>query len=486
MRRAGRHPRTLLFALMLPGVLASCRSDQTAGPNRASVSRVPKLTASDTTMQLQESDYNNTAVAFTWSPGSNHGTDAAIDYALQFDTAAAASFAAPISVPLGRAVYDSVFTVSQLESFVTDSLKIAPGTHGVVHVRLQSATSAAGVKPDYSNVVTLTITPYQPVSTTLYLIGSAAPNGWDASKATPLTPDPKLPFIFSWQGNLVPGQFKFITTLGQFLPSYNHGAADTLLFYRTDNAQPDSLFTVVDPGPYTMTVNLVAGTISVAKLPGPPYDSLWIVGDATPKGWNLDSAAMMRHDPNDPFIFEYNEVLNVGELKIATAKNWNAPFYRPTVNHPPLSDTTVQLSAGSPDNKWYIATAGAYKIRLNLRDSSIHIVPFTPYTTLWIVGDATPNGWNINSPNPMTPDPSNPYVFTYNGPLNVGEFKFPVATGDWGTDYFMPYTNHPALTDTLMQFVPGGQPDNKWQISTAGNYLITINQLYETISIQKQ
>ncbi len=37
-----------------------------------------------------------------------------------------------------------------------------------------------------------------------------------------------------------------------------------------------------------------------------------------------------------------------------------------------------------------------------------------------------------------------------------------------------------------MKFVPGGSPDFKWKIPEAGNYTITINQLYETISIQKQ
>lgn len=485
MRRAGANTGTLLFALALATALASCAGDQLQSPDRASLTRMPTLAASDTSMRLNEADYANTAVAFSWSPGSNHGTNAAIDYALEFDTTGG-KFTAPVVVPLGRAVYAKAYTVAQLEALFTDSLKVAPGTSRDVRVRLRSATAQPGPAADYSNVLRLAVTPYQPVSTTLYLIGSAAPNGWSADQATPLKPDNDLPFVFTWTGNLGPGQFKFITTLGQFLPSYNRGATDSLLVYRTDSSQPDSLFDVTDPGPYAITVNLVAGTIALVKQPGPPYDQLWVVGDATPKGWNLDSAAAMRQDPNDPFVFTYNEVLNVGELKIATAKDWSAPFYRPTTNHPPLTDTSVQLSAGDPDNKWYIATAGPYRIRLDLRAMTISIAPFTPYTQLWIVGDATPNGWNINSPNQMQADPGNPYVFTYTGQLNAGEFKFPVATGDWGTDYFMPYANHPALTDTLMQFVRGGQPDTKWQITTAGTYTITLNQLYETIMIQKQ
>jgi len=179
-------------------------------------------------------------------------------------------------------------------------------------------------------------------------------------------------------------------------------------------------------------------------------------------------------------------VLNVGEFKIATAKDFNAPFYRPTTNHPSLDSTSVQLSAGDPDNKWYISEAGPYKITLNLRTMQISIAKFTPYTKLWIIGDATPTGWDINAPTAMQADSNDPYVFTYSGPLTAGEFKFPVATGSFDTDYFMPGVSHPPITDTYVRFTPGGQPDNKWLIAEQGTYIITLNQLYETITIERQ
>jgi hypothetical protein len=75
--------------------------------------------------------------------------------------------------------------------------------------------------------------------------------------------------------------------------------------------------------------------------------------------------------------------------------------------------------------------------------------------------------------------------------LDAGEFKSPVATGDWGTDFFRPYKNHPAISETGAEFVkhgtaPEDTDDYKWLITTAGNYQITLNQLYETISIVKQ
>ena len=219
----------------------------------------------------------------------------------------------------------------------------------------------------------------------------------------------------------------------------------------------------------------------------PPYSRLWIVGDATPNGWNISAPNEMRVDSGNMFVFNYNELLNAGEFKIPTATgNWGTDYYMPLANHPALSATDVQLvRGGSPDNKWQITTAGPYKIKLDLLNMKINIQPFTPYKQLWLVGDATPVGWNINSPAPMTADPTNPYLFTWQGAMTAGEFKIPTTTGNWGCDYFMPMVNHQPISSTLAKFIPSGNPDNKWQITVPGNYKITLDQLHETIQIQK-
>lgn len=224
----------------------------------------------------------------------------------------------------------------------------------------------------------------------------------------------------------------------------------------------------------------------------PPVTALFITGDATPGGWNYNDPASMKRNSKNPNQFIYNEILMAGEFEIPVAKGKpNGDFYRPQTNHPALTEgKTDYVPAGATPantNRWQIVTPGAYKITLDISEPAyITIKPFTPYAQLWMVGDATPAGWNISSPTPMVQTAGNPYEFTYTGALKAGEFKIPVALGNWSGDFYMPPTNHPDISSTEVAFIPGGNPDNKWQIITPGDYKVTINQLYETINIQKQ
>ena len=49
--------------------------------------------------------------------------------------------------------------------------------------------------------------------------------------------------------------------------------------------------------------------------------------------------------------------------------------------------------------------------------------------TLYMVGNSTPNGWNIDYPTPLTPTEEDPLVFTWEGLLYKGEMKLCLTTG---------------------------------------------------------
>lgn len=303
--------------------------------------------------------------------------------------------------------------------------------------------------------------------------------------------DRSTPGAFTWQGHIKAGSLKFITTLGALAPSYNKGENDYTLYYRETEDDPyDELFnfTASTAGIYRITLNVVTKAVKFDKLEDVEFSELWFVGDAT--SWNFEP---MVADSKDANVFYFNSVLPVsGSFKIATEPNFNTEtvYFRPSVDGAGVGkNQNVLKYAGNPDDKWSLS-AGTYKIKLNIKTLKIDIVSFTPYSQLWMVGSASPAGWDIDNPTPLTVT-SDVNIFTYSGPLVIdtsvgyGEFKFPVAKGDWGTDYFMPTNNWEGIESTRMIFVEGGSPDNKWKITESGNYTITINQLKETISIVK-
>ncbi|WP_020597320.1 SusE domain-containing protein [Spirosoma panaciterrae] len=144
------------------------------------------------------------------------------------------------------------------------------------------------------------------------------------------------------------------------------------------------------------------------------------------------------------------------------------------------TDLEFRLVTATPDGSVPVFYSNAVPLSITTYSPVVAL-----YDALWMVGDATPAGWNIDKPTPMVQDPGNPNLFTYSGNLSAGEFKIPVATGDWGTKFYRPLVNHPALTETGVQ-LRAGDPDTKWVISTAGSYKVSLNIKELTISIVKQ
>ena len=472
---------TLLF-------LTACKKENYTEQNAANLPLA--ISASASNIILKEKEKNNDVLTLNWTTGTNNSSNAGITYTLQI-AKEGDDFANPIVEDLGKTVYSRKFTTEALNNLLRNQLSANAGEEISIQARVIAKPLDDGAELQVAKPVTIKITAYSPVSSILYLIGDASPNGWDNNNATPMDVVANEPGGFTWTGPLNAGELKFLTTLGQWIPTYNKGATATSLFYRTDFAQPDDKFVIANRGNFIVKVNILDLTISIEETAHPltpPYSRLWIVGDATPNGWNINAPNEMEVDSGNLYVFNYNEILNAGEFKMPVSTgNWGADFYMPFTNHQDLSSSDVQLvRGGSPDNKWQITTAGAYKIQLDLYKEKISIKPFTPYTQLWLLGDATPTGWNIDNPTPMLPDAANPYIFTWQGAMTAGEFKIPTATGNFGCDYFMPQVNHQDIGSKRAKFVPAGNPDYKWQITVPGNYKITINQLKETVDIVRQ
>lgn len=460
------------------------------------------LTVSQSAENLSERYHASDAVSLSWTTGTNYGTGRRIHYKLELAPQGGSFAQAYVAVDSMAQVYTWSASQENLNNILTDKLGGIPGQPASVTARVTAIVE--GEQPQTSEV-SFTATPYTPVTSTLYIIGSATQTGWSADNAEAMTRTDNG--IFTWEGYLADGTFKFITTRGQFLPSYNLNLADSTVVLRSSDDQPDGQWTISGRHYYMMTVNLLDSTLAMTESEGvkPQFDQLYFVGNMT--GWGFRA---MTQDPLDNFLFRYGAFFDTGgDFKFGTADGSWENMYKAAVANAPYTDTRMELISGfDPDNKWYLQdseTGKAYKICVDIRKGNEKMMmrEFTPYPMIYLVGDATPNGWDLGNATAMTATDS-PYIFTWTGSLRAGELKFSCdRQSDWNGAWFLcasgndveptGATEHALFVDksddnfkNQYPEVNIGDVDQKWKITSSGTYTITLNQLDETVSIVKQ
>ena len=459
------------------------------------------LSANRTEIVLDEQQHADNALELTWTTGTNYGTGNRIAYTLEL-AQAGTDFAAPHAVVQDAVQqYAWTATVEDLNNLLRDHL----GATGSQTLSLEARVTASVAGQERTQVAqtAFSVTPYEPLTTTLYLIGDATPGGWDNNAATEMTRTDNG--RFTWTGALQAGSFKFILARGTFSPCYNNGREDGTLYYSADGT-PDVNFSVSEAGTYRVDVNLFTATLGLTPVESirPPYEQIYFI-DGT-AGYTF---APMTRDALDPFLFRYGHVFTTaGDFKFATANGSWENNYKATQPNAPYTDTSVEFVSGfDPDNKWMLQASEvnkAYKICFDIRPGQERMLmsEFVPYGMIYMIGDATAAGWTLDSAVPMEAT-DDPYVFTWTGSLNAGELKFTCdRQSDWNGAWFMSATNGAAPTGQTEQMlfidkssdackgqyldVAIGGVDNKWKLAEAGTYTITLNQLEETVIIQKQ
>lgn len=462
------------------------------------------LTANQAAEVLNESSHAAEAVTLNWTTGTNNGTGNRIFYTLELAPSGTNFADAYVALDNESQVYSWSVSQENLNGIILDHFAGTVGESATIDARVTAHVN--GIDEVQTSTVSFSATPYQPVTSTLYLIGDATPNGWSADHATEMKRVDNG--IFTWEGNLNVGSFKFITTLGNFVPSYNKGA-DGGLVLRTSFDEPDEQWQITESHYYQVNVNLLTGEITYVQTDGeaPRFDNLYFVGQ--PTGWGF---VKMTKDPLDPFLFRYGRYFdkgNGGEFKFGTAEGAWENMLKATQANAPYTDTSMAFIAGyDPDNKWFLQeseTGKAYKICVDIRSDKERMMmrEFTPYEMIYLVGDAAPCGWDLGNATAMT-GTDNPFIFTWTGSLNTGELKFSCdKQSDWNGAWLMnAYGNGVEPTGGVeqalfvnksddylknqYQSVNIGDVDNKWRIMSAGMYTITVNQLEETVSIVKQ
>ena len=228
--------------------------------------------------------------------------------------------------------------------------------------------------------------------------------------------------------------------------------------------------------------------LAAAVLTANAADRLLIVGAAVWGGWSIDNSVMMLNTAENPDVFKATVNLNQnGTFKFLTTTAWGNLEYRAGDKDVTLAEDVASALVSSEENandkQFKVSETANYDIVCDLVAKTI-VVKKAAYqtnplnhTALWLVGSATLGGWSISEGTMLSPLADNPTVFTATADLVVGEMKVAVnnQTGYGQTFYLRDTTD-----DTKMVF---GGDDNKWYITKAGKYDVTVDVVNMTISI---
>jgi len=219
-----------------------------------------------------------------------------------------------------------------------------------------------------------------------------------------------------------------------------------------------------------------------------------LMGSAVPgNNWEPDNAALM--DTVRSGLYRWTGTLQAGEMKVAWQKpDFNKGEWYMADQPGKLVETNlrsmhtalcpaVYVAIGEASNNWAIAQAGDYRVTLDTAAKTVEFMRV--FNAVYLVGDATPGGWEIGSATAMSRLDDG--TFTWRGNLNTDgsddQVKFICKVKgddalDWTTSPQFVATvadNHfSGAEQDLVPYNPGESvADNKFTVSAAGDWTIT-------------
>ncbi|MBD5262215.1 MAG: SusF/SusE family outer membrane protein [Bacteroides sp.] len=340
-----------------------------------------------------------------------------------------------------------------------------------------------------------------PIKTsTLYMVGDATPNGWNIDSPSQLAATEEDPLVFRWEGDLNPGEMKLCLTTGSWDTGFIRPFADSneIGMNEIKNAKfqmyagdPDEKWRVTEAGVYLLSFDLRNWTMSSSYLHGQDIpekeplvaESLYIVGDAVPAGWNIDDPTPL--EKKSDYVFEYRGRLDVGEMKAYIEKgDWGANAIRPVVDGCSIGRDGVESNGfvftASPDNKWKVEEAAIYRLTFNLKDWTVSaeaIGDYKPTPKIYMIGEATEGGWSLDNATVIEAAADNDKIFIWTGELGCGTFKA-AEVKDFNSPFYRPAIQNcevsaSGVADSRMVFTES--PDDQWFVTLAGKYTLTFN-----------
>jgi hypothetical protein len=338
------------------------------------------------------------AIAFLWEKQS-YGVDTPVTYTLEMDTNDG-DFSDPDEFII--TTNEKIFTHAAL-NYLALKFNLVPNIEGGLKVRLKTNLSY-GALPSYSNIETITVTPYEtlnlkyPMPAELYLQGDAVPSNWgypipDAQKMTQID-NHRFGLIATFIGGKKYAAITSPTSWsdpaykakdyqqeamgGAFIPS---GSATEPQWGGNDINSPETT------GVYKIIFDYTSGEYTVTPEPSiltPPTD-LYIIGDATPLGWaaNVDTTQKFTKINDHTFEITLN-LTDDGAFAFITTTTYSDPAYKAKTDSQDASGGNFIASGATTTTAWggsdlLAPRSGSYTITGNFKAGTYTLKPLLSF-----------------------------------------------------------------------------------------------------------
>lgn len=290
--------------------------------------------------------------------------------------------------------------------------------------------------------------------TTVGIIGSATPTGWDSD--TDMVQDPDSAHLWRISMDLTFGEVKFRANDAWDI---NWGDTDFPIGVGIQGGPNIP----VPAGSYDITFNSNTGEYFFDG-----FSDIGIIGSATPFGWDSDVDLVQSFIDSNEYSVTLD--LSVGEAKFRANDAWDINWG--STDFP--SGIGVLNGPNIP-----IPNAGTYHITFNKATGAYHFEALVTINSVAIIGDGTPGGWSF--PTSMTQDAGDGNIWTLSAPLTDGGLQFSINDGEFiwgGSDFPTGFAVEDGDT------IPVTEGNWLIEFNTAtGEYSFNIIEVFETVGI---
>jgi hypothetical protein len=334
------------------------------------------------------------AIAFLWE-NQSYGVDTPVTYTLEMDTNDG-DFSNPDEFII--TTNEKIFTHAAL-NYLALKFNLIPNIEGGLKVRLKTNLSY-GALPSYSNIETITVTPYEtlnlkyPMPAELYLQGDAVPSNW----GTPVPDSQKMTQIdnhrFGLITNLVGGKNYAAISAPSTWSDPAYVAIDSDQLAEGGDFRPAGSMTEpqwggnpysspASTGVYKIIIDFTSGKYTVTPEPSvltPPTD-LYVIGDATPLGWAANVDATQKFTKINDHTFELTlNLTDGGAFAFITTTAYSDPAYKAKTASQDASGGDFIASGSATTPAWggsdlVAPSSGSYTITVNFKSGTYLLKP---------------------------------------------------------------------------------------------------------------